>query len=72
MGIERLTERELEVLRLVAQGYRNEHIAQALGITVKTVERHIQNIYLKLPISDVWNRRVKATLMYLESTRNPI
>jgi pimeloyl-ACP methyl ester carboxylesterase/DNA-binding CsgD family transcriptional regulator len=43
-----LTERELEILALLAGGASNETIAQALSISSRTVERHIGNIYLKI------------------------
>jgi ATP/maltotriose-dependent transcriptional regulator MalT len=43
-----LTDRELEVLRLVAAGRSNEQIAATLVLSVRTVERHVANIYLKI------------------------
>jgi DNA-binding NarL/FixJ family response regulator len=43
-----LTRREAEILRLVARGSGNHDIAAQLVISVRTVERHISNIYLKL------------------------
>jgi DNA-binding NarL/FixJ family response regulator len=46
-----LTARELEVLRLVATGRTNRHIADELAISEKTVARHIANIFLKLSLS---------------------
>jgi ATP/maltotriose-dependent transcriptional regulator MalT len=46
-----LTARELEVLRLVAQGMTNRGIAGRLRISEKTVARHVSNIYLKLGLS---------------------
>jgi pimeloyl-ACP methyl ester carboxylesterase/DNA-binding CsgD family transcriptional regulator len=46
-----LTERELEVLRLAADGRTNEQIAAALSLSVRTVERHLSNAYLKLGIA---------------------
>lgn len=45
---EPLTGRELEVLRLVVQGARNNEIGQRLSISVKTVETHLTSIYGKL------------------------
>ncbi len=44
----RLTEREVQVLRLVAGGLTNGEIADALGLSVRTVERHIGNLYGKI------------------------
>jgi DNA-binding CsgD family transcriptional regulator len=46
-----LSQRELEVLRLVAAGKSNRQIAAALVISVHTVARHLQNIYAKLGVS---------------------
>lgn len=46
-----LTPRELEVLRLVASGRSNEEIASALVLSVRTVERHVSNIYSKIGAS---------------------
>jgi DNA-binding NarL/FixJ family response regulator len=46
-----LTEREIEVLRLVARGHTNPQIAQRLTIARKTVSRHLESIYSKLNVS---------------------
>ncbi len=54
--IEPLTERELEVLRLIAAGMSNKEIALNLQLTVNTIKTHILNIYGKLQV----NRRVQA------------
>jgi DNA-binding CsgD family transcriptional regulator len=43
-----LTEREVEVLRLIAAGKSNRDIAEGLVLSVRTVERHITNIYAKI------------------------
>ncbi len=45
-----LTERELEVLELIAAGYPNQKIADKLVISIATVKRHISNIYTKLDV----------------------
>lgn len=50
-AISTLSEREVGVLRLVADGDDNDHIATELFISVRTVERHVQNIYTKLGVS---------------------
>ncbi len=47
-----LTPRELEVLKLIAEAYTTKQIAEALFISVKTVERHRQNILDKLGMRD--------------------
>lgn len=54
--VDDLTEREIEVLRLIAQGYSNKEIGEHLSMTVNTVKTHIKNIYGKLLVS----RRVQA------------
>ena len=46
-----LTAREVEVLRLIAQGRTNRQIAGELGISEKTVARHVSNIFTKLDVS---------------------
>ena len=43
-----LTRREVEVLRLLAAGQTNHEIAAALYLSVRTVERHVANIYGKI------------------------
>jgi two-component system, NarL family, response regulator LiaR len=47
-----LTERETEVLRLVARGLANKAIARELGVTEKTVKTHVSNILAKLHLTD--------------------
>ena len=49
--VEELSPRELDVLRLCADGRTNEQIAGALGLSVRTVERHLSNAYGKLGVS---------------------
>ena len=46
-----LTEREAEVLRLLAQGQSNPQIAEALVISRKTVEHHLEHIYNKIGVT---------------------
>ena len=57
-----LTERELEVLRLLARGATNRQIAEALVISEHTVARHVQNIYAKLRLGS----RAAATAFAFE------
>jgi DNA-binding NarL/FixJ family response regulator len=67
-----LSERELEVLRLMAEGRSNNGIAGQLFVTPKAVEKHIANIFAKLGLhSDAvaHHRRVLAVLTYLRSQR---
>lgn len=49
--VEPLTERELEVLRLAAQGLTNKAIAAELGLSDRTVQGHLANIYGKLAVA---------------------
>jgi len=49
---ELLTQRELEVLELIAEGMLNKEIASALYISEKTVKNHVSNIFRKLNVSD--------------------
>jgi len=64
-----LTDREREVLELMAQGRSNAAISQRMSITASAVTKHTANIFgkLELPPSDDDNRRVLAVLAYLNS-----
>jgi len=55
-----LTERELEVLSLIAHGKSNADIADALTISVKTVRNHVSNIFNKLQVADRAQAAIKA------------
>jgi DNA-binding NarL/FixJ family response regulator len=67
--LEELTEREREVLGLVAEGLSNQAIAGRLFITQRTVESHITEIFLKLDldVNPESHRRVLAVLTYLRA-----
>jgi DNA-binding NarL/FixJ family response regulator len=64
-----LTEREREVLNLVAEGLSNRAIAARLFITERTVEAHVKQIFLKLDlgVDSQSHRRVLAVLAYLRA-----
>jgi DNA-binding NarL/FixJ family response regulator len=67
--IDDLSEREREVLALMAEGRSNRAIAERLFITERTVEKHVRSILAKLriPESQEDHRRVLAVLAYLGS-----
>jgi len=56
-----LTYRELEVLKLLAQGWTNREIARELLVSVSTVKAYVQRIIAKLEVSDRTQAAVKAT-----------
>ena len=62
-GIKSLTRREIEILKLVAEGLSNEEIANQVFISERTVKTHLTNIFDKLKV----NNRFKAALMILKS-----
>ena len=64
----RLTPRELDVLRLMAEGRSNQGVAASLNISPSAVEKHVNNIFTKLdlPPTEVDHRRVLAVLRYLD------
>jgi DNA-binding NarL/FixJ family response regulator len=55
-----LTEREREVLALMAQGFNNNRIAHQLGISIKTVRNHASNIFSKLQVADRTEAVIRA------------
>jgi DNA-binding NarL/FixJ family response regulator len=66
--LDRLTPREHEVLKLMAEGRSNSAIAQTLVITDSAVAKHINSIFAKLdlPPDDGDHRRVRAVLRFLD------
>ena len=66
-GIQALSEREVEVLALMAEGLTNAGIAQRLVLSARTVESHVRRLFIKLdiPESASEHRRVLAVLAHL-------
>jgi pimeloyl-ACP methyl ester carboxylesterase/DNA-binding CsgD family transcriptional regulator len=68
-----LSPRELEVLRLAADGLDNEAIAEALTLSVRTVERHLQNLYAKLDLTGRNARTAAAARLHAaRPARGPV
>jgi len=67
--LEQLTERELEVLALMAEGRSNKAVGQRLFISEHTVEKHVKSIFgsLRLPPSPDDHRRVLAVVKFLDA-----
>lgn len=57
-----LTKRELEVMRLVAQGKKTKGIANTLGLSERTVRTHLERLFLRLRV----HSRAQAVARYLE------
>lgn len=67
-----LTDPQLDVLRLVAQGFSNTAVARLLALSPKTVESHLTTIYRVLGLdSDETNSRVSAVLAFLQQSTRP-
>ena len=55
-----LTDREREILRLVAQGRSNAEIAQQLSLSIKTIQNYVSNVFSKLQVADRAQAIIKA------------
>ena len=68
-----LTEREREVLALMAEGRSNKGICDRLFLSPKTIEAHVSHIFRKLDLAGSTDdhRRVLAVLTHLRTTRDP-
>jgi len=68
-AIEELTEREREVLHLMAQGRTNSAIGARLHLSPKTIEAHVRSIFMKLQLEPAEDdhRRILAVLTYLHA-----
>jgi DNA-binding NarL/FixJ family response regulator len=65
--LDTLTPREREILALIAEGHSNGAVAEALVVTKRAVEHHVNNIFLKLDLGEPKDvsRRVKAAMTFL-------
>ena len=63
--VERLTPRELDVLKLLARGYANKEICQELHLAEITVKKHVQNVIQKLGASDRTHATIQAVKLGL-------
>lgn len=70
-GAEPLTERETEVLRLIAQGLANKEIAHRLGIAEKTVKSHVSAILAKLGVQSRTQAALYAAQIGMTELRRP-
>lgn len=72
-ALDALSDREREVLELMAEGLTNAGIAERLVVSERTVETHVRNVLTKLNIPDSQNghRRVLAVLAYVSEIQNP-
>ena len=59
--LDRLSQREREVLKLIARGYSYKEIARELFISIKTVETHVSNVLRKLQLSNRYQLTKWAT-----------
>jgi len=66
-----LTEREREILQLIAQGHSNAEIAERLVLRTKTVQNHVSNIFNKLQVADRAQAIVRAREAGLGLEGNP-
>jgi DNA-binding NarL/FixJ family response regulator len=67
--LDELTERELEILSLMAEGHSNHSICDQLVISARTVESHVRSVFIKLGIAESPDnsRRVLAVLAFLQA-----
>ncbi|HLM26637.1 MAG TPA: response regulator transcription factor [Thermoleophilaceae bacterium] len=70
-GMNELSEREREVLSLMAEGLTNAGVARRLFLTERTVESHVRNVFLKLDLAaeEDGHRRVLAVLSFLKRSQ---
>ena len=69
----KITPRDYQILKLLAQGCSNKEIARQLGISPRTVKQHLRTLFLRAGIKDGRKRVKLATAMYCkEEACSPI
>lgn len=58
-----LTNREYQILQLLAQGYSNAHIADQLFLSLSTIKTHVSNLYSKMEVKNRFQAMTKAKAM---------
>lgn len=71
MAFPELTEREREILHLIAQGHSNSAIAERLLLSIKTIQNHVSNIFSKLQVADRAQAIIRARDAGLGLDHNP-
>ena len=71
MAFPELTDREREILHLIAQGHSNSEIAERLLLSIKTVQNHVSNIFSKLQVADRAQAIIRARDAGLGLNHNP-
>ena len=71
-GGRRLSTRELEIVRLIAVGKQNKEVARELGISLRTVETHLNSVFSKLGVSTRTEAVIKALEGHLINLRAPV
>ncbi len=71
-NIATLSDRERQVLQLMAQGLANQAISDRLYLSTKTIETHVRSIFIKLGLPDdtAGNRRVQAVIQWLATEQS--
>jgi DNA-binding NarL/FixJ family response regulator len=66
-NFEELSDRELQIVKLVAKGLRNKEIAEQLFISISTVKTHLSNIFCKLEVSNRTSMLTKINQVNINS-----
>ncbi|MDB5049348.1 MAG: two component transcriptional regulator, LuxR family [Fibrobacteres bacterium] len=71
LSVDRLTDRELEVFRLIGQGYTNRRISEKLSLSVKTIEAHCAHIKQKLGLNTGAELQYQAFQLNRDAGKDP-